>query len=88
MIAAISCVFVLWPGSWRPPGHHPSQVLQASYGTELEILESMASGYAEAVEQNSKGLDRLAKLLRAAWVCFVTAQIAGLIVYAIAAIQP
>jgi hypothetical protein len=56
-------------------------VLNASYDTELEILEAMAGGYAEAVDENSKGLDRLEKLIRSAWACFVAAPIVGLIIY-------
>jgi hypothetical protein len=82
LITAICCVCVLWPGRWRPPGHDPALVLNAAYETELQVLESMASGYAVAVTENSKGLGRLEKLLRSAWVCFVAAPVVGLIVYA------
>jgi hypothetical protein len=81
--AAVCCVCVLWPGTWRPPGHHPNRVLNAAFGTELEVLESMAEGYGEAVEHNTIGLARLEVLLRAAWVSFVAAPVIGFVLYII-----
>jgi hypothetical protein len=81
ILAAVLCVCVLWPGTWRPPGHHPARVLNAQYDTELEVLESMAEGYAEAVEQNTTGLARLEMLLRSAWLCFVAAPVVGFVLY-------
>jgi hypothetical protein len=81
ILAAVLCVCVLWPGTWRPPGHHPGRVLNAPYETELEVLESMAEGYAEAVEKNTTGLARLEMLLRAAWLCFVAAPVVGFFLY-------
>jgi hypothetical protein len=87
IVAAVCCVCVLWPGRWRPPGHHPGWVLNPSYGTEseyateLEVLESMARGYVEAVERNATGLARLDVFLRAAWVCFVMAPVSGFVLY-------
>jgi hypothetical protein len=81
ILAAVFCVCVLWPGTWRPPGHHPARVLNAPFGTELEVLESMAEGYAEAVEHNTTGLARLETWLRAAWLCFVAAPVAGFVLY-------
>ena len=62
--AAMCCIRVLCPGTWRAPGHDPALVLNAPYGTELEVTESMASGYAEAAECNSSALDRLELSLR------------------------
>lgn len=31
IIAAILCVCVLWPGTWRPPGHHPARILVVGF---------------------------------------------------------
>jgi hypothetical protein len=81
LITAVCCVCVLWPGRWRPPGHDPGLVLKTTYETELEVLEAMAGGYAQAVAENSNGLDRIEKILRCAWVCFVSAPVAGLLMH-------
>ena len=83
ILAAVLCVCVLWPGTWRPPGHHPGRVLNAPYTTGLEVLESMAEGYSEAVEHNATGLARLERFLRVAWLCFVAAPILGFVLYVV-----
>ena len=81
LTTAICCVSVLWPSKWRAPGHNADLVLNSPYETELEILESMASGYVEAFRKNLVGLLRLEILLRVAWICFVAAPVAGLLTY-------
>ena len=83
LIAAICCVRVLWPATWRAPGHDPALVLSAPYDTELEVLESMASGYAEAARYNGRALSRLEGWLRTAWASFAAAPIIGLLLYAV-----
>jgi hypothetical protein len=80
--AATCCVCVLWPSRWHPPGHDPALLMEAPYDSELEILEGLAGGYAQAAARNSRGLDRLEKFLRTAWLCFVAAPIVGLLVFA------
>jgi len=82
--AATCCVCVLWPSRWHPPGHDPALLMEAPYDSELEIVEALAGGYAQAATQNSMGLDRLEKILRGAWLCFVAAPIMGLAVFAAA----
>ena len=79
--AAACCLRVLWPSKWHPPGHDPTLVLNAPYDTELEVLEAMASGYADAVDHNGRGLTRLERWLRGAWVCFLAAPITAAILY-------
>lgn len=81
LIAAICCVIVLWPGYWHPPGHAPDLVLDAPYGTELEVLEALAIGYADAMRANTRRLSRLERWLRAAWLFFVGAPLIGAAVY-------
>jgi hypothetical protein len=81
ILTAVLCVCVLWPGKWRPPGHHPGHLMSAPYDTELEVLESMAEGYTEAVEHNATALTRLERSLRIAWLCFVAAPIVGFLLY-------
>jgi hypothetical protein len=82
LIAAVCCVIVLWPGYWHPPGHAPDLVLNAPYDTELEVLEALAGGYADAVHANSRRLTRLELWLRAAWLFFAGAPVIGAAVYA------
>jgi hypothetical protein len=81
LIASICCFMVLWPGRWHAPGYQPNLVLNTPYGTELEVLEAMAGGYDEAVTRSAKGLSRLEKWLRAAWLCFIGSPIMGLLAY-------
>ena len=77
LLAAVCCVVVLWPGYWRPPGHAPDLLLDTPYDTELEVLEAMASGYADAVALNAGGLNRLEIWLRAAWLSLAGAPFIG-----------
>jgi hypothetical protein len=83
LMAAVCCVIVLWPGYWQPPGHAPDLVLNAPYDTELEVLEALAIGYAEAMHANARKLTGLEKWLRAAWVLFIGGPILGIAAYAI-----
>jgi len=81
LAAAVCCVIVLWPGYWQPPGHAPDLILDASYGTELEVLEALAGGYADAMHANGRKLTRQEKWLRAAWVLFVGTPFIGVAIY-------
>ncbi|HVC54993.1 MAG TPA: hypothetical protein VND95_03505 [Stellaceae bacterium] len=81
LIASICCFVVLWPGKWSVAAFEPDLVLNTPYETELEVLEAMASGYAEGVARNASGLNRLEKLLRVAWLCFMASPVVGLIAY-------
>ena len=86
LFTAIFCLPVLLPGKWGVPGHEPGLVLEPAYGTELEVLEAMAGGYAIAITGNAPGIKRLEYWLRAAWSCFVAAPFAGSILFAFRAV--
>ena len=81
LCSAFACLPVLFPAKWRTAGHEPGWLLQQPFPTELETLESMASGYAEAAEWNSKQLTRLEWWLRAAWTFFYGAPWTGILSY-------
>jgi hypothetical protein len=83
LAAAFCCVIVLWPGYWQPPGHAPDLVLNAPYNTELEVLEALAFGYADAMHANARKLTTLEKWLRAAWIFFFGGPVVGVAVYAV-----
>ncbi len=53
---ALCCIPALWPGKWRGPGHDPNLLRAATYGTEIEMLKAMASGYAQAASQSCTSL--------------------------------
>lgn len=82
--AALCCFIALWPRDWTLPGHDPRWLLSRPFATELEVMESMASGYADGNEQNIRRLQRFGGFLRAAWVCFLLAPLGGIIGWVIA----
>lgn len=83
--ASICCVIILWPGYWHPPAHAPSLILAAPYETELEVLEALAAGYVDAINENLTRLNRLEKCLRGAWLLFVGSPMAAAMAYAVQA---
>jgi hypothetical protein len=84
LIAALCCFVVLFPGRWHVPGVEPELILGLSYDTELEALESIASGYGQAASRNGRHLTRLEHLLRIAWSSFIGAPVAAMLIYYIA----
>ncbi|MBV9735420.1 MAG: hypothetical protein JO209_05880 [Acidisphaera sp.] len=81
-VAAVVCVFVLWPGRWHAPGHEPRWVASIPFPSELETLEAMGGGYAQAAARNAVALRRLELSLRA---FFAAAPAVGLFAYCVQA---
>lgn len=77
-VSSVCCFVALWPRDWALPGHRPAWLLSAPHPTELEVLEGMARGYATGNEQNARRQQRFGKWLRAAWVFFLLAPLAGI----------
>ena len=76
--AAVFCVCALWPRNWALNGYDPVSVINQTYGTELEVLESMAKGLAEAKRLNGAASQRVGIFLRLGWLCFCLSPVAGL----------
>lgn len=81
--AGLCCVIALWPRDWTLPGHDPRWLLSSPFNTELEVLESMASGYANGNANNLERLHRFGRLLRAAWLLFLLTPLGGVIGWAL-----
>lgn len=79
LLSAVCCVITLWPRDYSEPGWRPSVLMDMSYGTELEILESLAQGYDTGIRANDAALRRRARWLRAAWVLFLAAPLVALL---------
>ena len=78
MILSGLCAFIgLWPRDWKLAGHDSEWLLSGVLPSELETLESMALGSAAGIKQNARALRRFAFWLRAAWVFFLLAPVAG-----------
>jgi hypothetical protein len=75
--AAVACAHGLWPQKWRHAGYHPGEILNEKLTSELEVLESIAGGYAKGADLNNARLDQLADCLRFAWVFFIVSPVAG-----------
>jgi uncharacterized membrane protein YgcG len=80
-LAAFCCFVALWPRDWKLSGHSSRWLLSAPHATELEVLESMALGYAEGSDLNSRSPQRFARWLRAAWIFFLMAPLAGFVAW-------
>jgi hypothetical protein len=62
------CIAMIWPSWWSNAGYDPDKITESGLGTELEILESMAAGYAAGIAHNENWLRR-ASLLMSAVFC-------------------
>lgn len=83
LAASIACIGALWPAAWHPPGHDFAALAkmrtQAPDKTELEVLELIAVSYEDGIAANDRRAGRFAWWLRAAWILFLAAPIAGAI---------
>lgn len=82
-LAAVCCVCALWPRRWVLNGYDPNLLIDGTYGTELETIESMAKGLADGERLNATASQRVAVFLRIAWLCFCLSPIAGVATIAI-----
>lgn len=69
--SAVFVILGLWPRDWGIAGCAPLQVMDSKYDSELEILESIAQGYANTVSLNNKRLTSFSTMLRTSWIFFV-----------------
>ncbi len=84
VVASVAAAWGLWPRPWTVPGQDLRKMRAKKFGSELEHLESMALGNADAADDNEKRMQCFAVALKLAWVCLIFAPIAALVVAAAA----
>lgn len=88
-IAALStipcccCVYVLMSKNWNYKNIHPNQTLAATEANERDYKFANAQGFQEAIDANTKVLQKIDQSLNAAWMTFCTIPMAGLLFYSI-----
>jgi hypothetical protein len=86
LLSSVACVEALWPSTWHPPGYDFATLRTMDYPSELEVLESIALGYGAAIQANDRRTTRFGRLLRFAWVAFLSAPVAGAIAAALVSV--
>jgi hypothetical protein len=82
--ASAAAVWALWPRTWTVAGHQLSEMQSWTYATELEHLEAMATGNAEAAAANDRRMRAFGQALKVAWVLLAMAPAAALVTVAAA----
>ena len=68
---------VIRPKRWKQPGQDPRWILEGTfdgdgdYSSELDILEAIASGYSEALQENQTAIRSAASRLAFGWWAFL-----------------
>ena len=84
--AAALSISVLWPRRWYDGAWSAAWLLRSPsenelFESELEIIEAMANGGHESLEEDDKKLQTLARRLAIAYGCLISAPAVGLIVF-------
>jgi hypothetical protein len=77
---AAACIPIIWPQFWGQPGYNPRFVLDSTLDTELEQLEQMAIGYADAINVNERYMNRAGWLMRLAFCLIASIPFIGAVV--------
>ena len=78
-LCVIMCIAALWPKEWHAAGYTTDDLGAWRIGSELELRESLASGYKAAAEGNKQQMDHLARCMKVAWVSLALAPIAAIL---------
>jgi hypothetical protein len=76
-ITAFICVYIVFPRNMSNETFEPYQILDSKLPSELEILESMAEGHSQGIDNNKKRLISLRFALILAWLLFALSPVAG-----------
>lgn len=73
VLAVAFCVRALWPKRWHSAGYLPESILQGSVAdeptpSELENLETFASGYDDSIKANYIHLEKMAANMKVAYL--------------------
>ncbi|WP_025827531.1 hypothetical protein [Acetobacter okinawensis] len=82
-ISCCCCVYVLMSKDWNYKQMHPKQTLAATEANERDYKYANAKGLQEAIDDNTKTLQKIDQSLNAAWTIFCIMPIAGLLFYSI-----
>lgn len=76
-LCVIMCIAALWPKDWNTPGYTRADLEAWQVGSELELRESLASGYERCAAENKEQMDHFARCMKVAWVSLALAPVAG-----------
>lgn len=76
---AVACISVLWPKEWHTTGYTKADLAKWKIESELDLRESLASGYETCTAENKVEMDRIARMMMIAWMSLALAPIAGII---------
>lgn len=82
-IPCCCCVYALMSKPWSYKQLHPMQIIEAAEDSERDYKYVNALGQQEAIDDNSKILQKVNTALNAAWLIFCIIPIAGLFFYSI-----
>lgn len=78
-LCVVMCIAALWPKAWNTAGYTRADLAAWQVGSELELRESLASGYEESAAENRVQMDHFARCMMFAWVSLALAPVAGIL---------
>lgn len=78
-LCIIMCIAALWPKEWHTAGYTMADLRTWQIGSELELRESLASGYEAAAKGNKEQMDHFARCMKVAWLSLALAPIAAIL---------
>lgn len=79
--AAIVGIHAVRPRDWAMVGYDPEVIISDQLGSELEVLESIATGLSPGIQANNRRLNAMARMLRWAGWALIAAPVIGAAAY-------